>query len=150
MIYKFDLIISGENLFPEKILNSIQNDVIINYVNTPDDTSKDKGDSCDLGTISFWHPKKFAHKENIISYEKWFVDFLSDNYNLLSNSGAEDFTLYMEIYYDGIQCNFEIFNKYLLSQLVTYNVSIPISVYALEATKFRDWEKEIALEWNKL
>ena len=37
----------------------------------------------------------------------------------------------MDIYYQD-QCNFEIFNKHRLNRLSRFNVSLPISVYAVD------------------
>ena len=54
----------------------------------------------------------------------------------------------MEVYFDGGQCNFEIFNKDLLAKLSVFNISIPVSVYLLDATEFQSWENEIKLTWG--
>ena len=97
--------------------------------------------------MSFWHPKKFVTEDNIIEYEAAFVDFIDKNYNLFIEAGADDFDIFIEIYYDGEQCNFEIFDKLTLKKLSKYSISIPVSVYCLPEQEIIEWTNEIEQEW---
>ena len=99
------------------------------------------------GGMSIWHPKKFALRENIIVFENYFVEFLEKNYQLLLVNGVKDFDLFSEIYYDGGQCNFE-FSKSWIKKLAEFEISLPVSVYALDEKYFNNWSDEIESEWN--
>ncbi len=151
MIFKYYLSISGDNLFPEKIINRIEGNFIIDsYYSPTDGKFEDRDDPYGYGGISFWHPKKFSLKDNIVEYEESFVKFIEDNYLLFSENGLEDIEIFLEIYFDGGQCNFEIFDKTILKRLAKYDVSLPISVYILGKRKFKKWRNEIESVWNNV
>ena len=65
------------------------------------------------------------------AYEDDIVSFIEWNYSRLIQAGADDFWVFMDVYYQD-QCNFEIFNKHRLNRLSRFNVSLPISVYAVD------------------
>ena len=67
-------------------------------------------------------------------------------YGYSRNTG--DIDILIEAYYRDEQCNFEVFDKYLLKRLTQFNVSIPISIYHLNAKKFDDWWEEIEELWR--
>ena len=149
MIYKINLSISGDNLFPEKIINKISGKFIVDSFHSPTDKKfEDGNDIYGYGTIFFWHPKKFASQDNVSEYEEAFVDFLENNYSLFVDEGTQDFVLYIEIYYDGGQCNFEVFNSKLLEKMARFRVSIPVSVYTLNQKELQEWEDEIETAWQ--
>lgn len=148
MIYKYDFSISGDSFFPDKIINKIQGDFIIDSYFKPTDK---KFEDClyeyGYGGMSFWHPKKYA-VEFIKEYEKNFVEFIETNYQLFIDNKVDNLQIFIEIYYSGGQCNFEIFNKELLRKLTRFNISLPISVYMLGDRELQQWESEIELMWD--
>ncbi|EGV38396.1 interleukin-7 [Neisseria weaveri LMG 5135] len=77
------------------------------------------------------HENEFSKEFPDLEYEKSFVNFFSENYDLLKENGATDFSIFIEIYYVD-QCNFEIFNRDLLVELAKYRVNLPISVYHIQ------------------
>ena len=148
MIFKYDFSISGDNLYPEKIINKIQGNFIIDsYFRPTDKRLFNLPGTYGYGGMSFRHPKKFATEDNIREYEAAFVDFIEKNYNLLVEAGVDDFKIFMEIYYDGEQCNFEIFDKLTLNKLTQYSISIPVSVYFLSEQEVSEWENKIKQKW---
>jgi len=80
---------------------------------------------------------------NLSAYEDWFIKFLLDNYSLFSEEGVVDFEFYLEVYYSGDQCNFELFDKEKLKKISHLNLSFPISVYKLTQKEYLEWEREI-------
>lgn len=142
------LSVSGSGFYPERIINEIQGDFIIDsYFKPTDKTFGDKSHEYGYGGISFWHPKKFSTEESISNYEKGFIEFIEENNKLFVENGVDSLEIYIEIYYDGEQCNFEIFNKELLARLKNFEVSLPISVYCLASAEIEGWEKEIKSSW---
>jgi hypothetical protein len=149
MIYKYHFSISGDNLYPEQIISKIQGDFIIDsYFNPTNMKFENSPDEYGYGGVSFWHPKKFSTEETIIPYEKGFIEFIHENYSLFIENGVDDLQIFIEIYFDGGQCNFEIFNKELLKKLANFGVSLPISVYVLKDAEIQEWENEIKLAWE--
>jgi len=149
MVYKYTFSVTGNNLFPQKTLDNIQGDFIAISHFSPTDRKFIGQDSVyGYGGISFWHPYKFATEDQVITYEKAFVEFIEQNHALFFQSGGDKLEIYLEIYYDGGQCNFEVFNKELLSNLAKFGISLPISIYILEENKLEDWENEISLVWK--
>jgi hypothetical protein len=144
MIYKFILSISGDDFYPEKILNEIQGDFVVDSFFNPTDKMPIKiSEEYGYGSISFWHPNKSSTDDEIIKYENAFIEFIERNLSVFVDNGAKEFEIYIEIYFDGGQCNFEIFNKELLNKLATFGVSLPISVYVLKNEEIQKWEDEI-------
>lgn len=149
MIYKYFFSVSGDNLYPEQILDKIQGDFIVDSYYSPTDKKFDNNsDDYQYGGISFWHPNKFSIEDNVVEYERCFIEFIEKNYLLFTKNGADEFQIFIEIYYSGDQCNFEIFNKFLLKKLSIFEVSIPISVFILAEEELQEWENEIKLIWE--
>lgn len=148
MVYKYSFSVSGDDFYPERILKNIQGDFAIDsYFKPTDFKFVDKTEEYGYGSISFWHPKKFSTEGNILKYENDFIEFLEKNYSSFIENGANEFEIFIEIYFDGGQCNFEIFNKELLKSLGNFGVSLPISVYVLNNEEIQKWEDEVKLVW---
>eukprot|EP01132_Coremiostelium_polycephalum_P001037 gene1037-1315_t len=126
--------IVGDNFWPEDIIDKIKGSLIVKSSFTPVSKTQFKkpAEAYGYGGITFWHPLSFSLEEHIAAYERTFVEFIEQNYDLFIENAVEELCLYIEAYYDGGQCNFEIFNKDLLQRLSRFNVSIPISVYVLK------------------
>lgn len=151
MIYKYNLVISGTAFFPEKIMSKTQGNFIIDSYFSPNDKKFfNSSDENGYGNMIFFHPLKFSTQESISEYEKGFIEFIGYNYQLFIDNGVEDILIFMEIYFDEGQCNFEIFNKILLKKLAQYGVSLPISIYILQKEEFYEWENEIKREWSAI
>lgn len=150
MVFKYIFSISGDKFYPEKILNKTQGFIVDDSYFSPTDKKKyNQSDEYGFGTMSFWHPKKYSTEDQIVEYEKAFIQFIEQNNDLFVKNGVEELEIFMEIYFDGGQCNFEIFDKTELKILTSFGVSLPISVYILPVRKIKQWEKEIKVEWEK-
>lgn len=149
MIFKYSFSVAGDNFYPEKILNNIHGDFVIDSYFSPTDKKVDnKPDEYGYGNLSFWHKNKFSTEGEIAKYERDFIDFIEKNNSLFVENGVNDFEIFIEIYFDGGQCNFEIFNKQLLKQVGDFGVSLPISVYLLKSEEIQKWEDEVKLVWK--
>lgn len=149
MIFKYSFSISGDDFYPGKIISKIQGDFVVeSYFNPTDIRAFGLPGAYGYGGISFWHPQKFSTEENIIEYEKGFIEFIEKNYQFFTENGVDDLQIFIEIYFDGGQCNFEVFNKELLKKLSNFGVSLPISLYVLKDEEIEKWENEIKLEWE--
>ncbi len=149
MIYKYSISISGDDFHPEKIIEEIQGDFVVNtFFNPTDKKLINISEEYGYGSMSFWHPYKNSTEDKIIEYEKSFVEFIDENYTLFVKNGVNEFEIFIEIYFDGGQCNFEIFNKELLKKFGVLGVSLPISVYVLTSEEIQKWEDEIGLVWE--
>ena len=149
MVYKYNFSISGDMFYPEKILDKIQgNFTIDSFFNPNDKITPNSNKEYGYGGISFYHPKKYT-VDFIKEYEEAFVEFIEINSKLFFDFGIEEMQIFIEIYYDGGQCNFEVFDKKMLSKLSFFEVSLPVSVYILEENEPQKWENEINREWIK-
>lgn len=75
------------------------------------------------------------------SYEKWYVNFIRNNYTTFKRYGVKEMNIFINVFYSG-QCNFEIFDKKLLALLSQYKISLPISIYALSNKELEEILKE--------
>jgi hypothetical protein len=124
LVFKITLAISGDKFLPSRLIPFVCN----KYV--PESFHDADGDLTH-GVIFYMHPQLFGIQGHGVDYEEWFVELLEKNFQVFHKHGAEDFALFIEVYYSDDQCNFEIFNKSLLKRMRNYNISIPISVYHL-------------------
>ena len=128
MFVRFSISIYGVNFTPDKIVNNLNTTLVVDEI-VIDHTYM--GKNIETNLLSLKHKNKFSKEYYDEEYEQEFVDFFKNNYELLKQYGAEDFTLMMDIYCCD-QCNFEIFDKDKLPELAKGDVSLPISVYYLE------------------
>ena len=148
MVYKYSFIASGQNFYPSRLIPKFTQEIIVeNYTDYGLETNKNF-EYLD-GRILFWHPKKYSTNDSLQFYEEQFVSFIQKNYSIFVEAGAVDFEIFMEVYYDVEQCNFEIFDRDKLKILSAMNISLPISIYAIGKSKLKRWEKEIIKDWEK-
>jgi hypothetical protein len=152
MIFKNTLSIEGDKFLPNKVIDNIAGDLIVESLYYPNDRNdrkwRDSFEEYGYGGILFWHPKKFTLDDTSREYNTMFLEFIKMNYKFFSENGVEEWCLYIEIYYDGGQCNFEIFDREFLEVLSKFKVSIPMSVYCLNPEEYHQWVEEIKLEWR--
>lgn len=80
--------------------------------------------------IQFNSDREFSHEYYDEEYESIFYNFISNNIDNFLKNGADDFSLFMEVYVsEDEQCNFEILNADFLSLIGQYRISIPLSIY---------------------
>ncbi len=121
MFIRYTVMIFGEKFTPTQI-DGLQLDNM--RISDILDFSKEQH-----GCLCVSHIREFAAYIDE-AYEDDIVSFIEWNYSRLIQAGADDFSVFMDIYYQD-QCNFEIFNKHRLNRLSRFNVSLPISVYAV-------------------
>lgn len=148
MIYKYSFSITGDNFYPERVIKNIKVFEIGSFFSPTDKRVGVKIEEYGYGNLSFWHPKKFATEDEILIYEKDFIEFIEKNYHLFIDNGANELEIFIEIYFDGGQCNFEIFDKEILKKISKFGISMPISIYVLSDEEIQKWEHEIKLHWK--
>ncbi|MEN9638926.1 MAG: hypothetical protein RLZZ262_794 [Bacteroidota bacterium] len=149
MIYKYTLSVTGNEFYPSIVLGEIQGDFLtVNQFNPNDKPSSSNSIAYGYGCVSFWHPNHASTEDEILNYENSLVEFLIKNYNLFIRHGVQTIEIFMEIFFDGRQCNFEVFSNTLLKKLSNFGVSLPISIYVLEEEKIQQWEEEIRHVWK--
>ena len=87
--------------------------------------------------ISIEHPTDIGIEYEMESYYQWYVDFMDNNYSVLKKNGLEYANIFINVFYKG-QCNFEIFDKESLATLSKYDISYPISIFALSDKELLD------------
>jgi hypothetical protein len=149
MVFKIILRITGEYFTPDSILDKLNGQFIISSRNNPKDKKfENREDKYGFGSISFFHPKKFATEESISIYNEWQIKFLKNNYGVFVEGGADSFQYFIEIYYEGDQCNFEIFSPNELGEISNIRISLPVSVYKFSHVELGKWEEEIRKDWE--
>ena len=140
LIYKITLTLSGDNFFPSDILSKLTG--VLNIVGYHSPTDKNEYDKNDygFGAIFFMHPKIFTISGEGTQYEEDFIDFFEKYNSLFIKSGADELDFFTEIYYSGEQCNFEIFDRKLLSRInkLQNNIALPVSVYHLKEKEIKE------------
>jgi len=130
VIFKIAVEILGERLVPEDLLGQLKGDFELSFKISADERTGASG-KYGFGCISLLHPRKYGFSNNLIDYEEWFVCFLEKNFHLIDDSGAEDITLLIDVFFID-QCSISIFNKDLLRRLLKFEISIPMNIYKIE------------------
>lgn len=99
--------------------------------------------------ISIEHPTDIGIEYEMENYNQWYVKFVEDNYNILRNNGLEYANIFINVFYKG-QCNFEIFDKESLATLSKYDISYPISVFALSDKELLDILNDYSVSSEKI
>ena len=136
LLLNISINLKGSILSPIYLLNKIDDKIKVVKSNEPSDLQKN-GEWNKFGFISIQHPTRIGIEYDLTDYKEWYVKFIEDNYQILINSGVEDISLFLDVFYSD-QCNFEIFNNTQLKKLSLFNISLPISVYKLSLVKLRD------------
>ncbi len=58
-------------------------------------------------------PHQFSTQQNADNHLQWFIDVLDVHYPALRAAGVEQSVLFTDVYYEGGQCNMELFNPSL-------------------------------------
>jgi hypothetical protein len=98
------------------------------------------------GSITFWHPLKFSLQSNLLTYEEAFIEFIERNLERFKQCGADEIEIFLEVYSDEDQLNFEVFNRDVLHKLLQYNISLPVCVYRISTEKLENWSDEVRKE----
>lgn len=122
MFMRFTITIMGEYFAPKTI-----NNLLLDSLKIIDICDFDKNT---LGVLQIQHIDEFANYRNE-GYENSFIGFFEKNFISLNDANAENFSIFMEIYYKD-QCNFEIFDSEKLHRLTKFGVNLPISVYHID------------------
>jgi len=140
--------IYGDTFIASSIIDKIIGNIEVhNYWDPTDKRSDKENEIYGFGNIDIKPKIKYATGVSQIRYAKQFVKILEDNYVLIKNAGGDEVEIYIEAYYDGKQCNFQIFDNKILAEFAKYEVSLPISVYRLGVRKISAWEEEIEKDW---
>jgi len=122
LILKISLEVQGKKLNREAIINSINQKI-----------SYDK-------EIEDWliitHPNIYGVEYKLELYQNWYVDLISNYYEIFKQYGATNTNLFLDVFYSN-QCTFEIMSKTLMKKLGKFELSYPISVYKIDDSKIK-------------
>ena len=67
MVYKYDFSVFGDTLYPEKIINRIKGNFIVeSCFSSTDNKFHNSSDKYGYGGVSFWHPLQFSTEDEIV------------------------------------------------------------------------------------
>ena len=148
-IIRISLDLTGDKFSPKELLKALTDNVHIFYSNEPDDINeRDPNGIFGFGSLTILCPKIYGLQYQMTAYENWYLDFIDNNKNLLDKNGVTEMSLYIEVFDNGGQLNFEIFSRELLKKVGQYDIAIPISYYRLTTEQIIEMldETEISKE----
>ncbi|MDP3442390.1 MAG: hypothetical protein Q8T08_05965, partial [Ignavibacteria bacterium] len=81
--------------------------------------------------------------------QKSYIDFIVDNYPFFIENHVQNIDIYIVIYYDGSQCNFNILSNNQLRRLrKKINLTISVSVHKINQKEMKKRIIEIDNLWN--
>lgn len=145
IVYKISLDMSGSNFRPKVAKKLISNNLYAASL-------LEVGDTWELGngkqiiaktnSIGIQHKELIAvNNEEVVEYEKAFVDFLQKNYKKLKEAKVDDINVDIDIYTSDDICSISIFDKNQLKTLTNCNASINLTYYRMKKKKIKEiWD----------
>jgi hypothetical protein len=150
-IIRISLDLTGDKFSPKEFLKVLTDKVHVFYRNELDDKNeKDPNGIFGFGSLTVLCPKIYGLQYEMTDYENWYFDFIDNNKILLDKNGATEISLYIEVFDDGGQLNFEIFSRELLKKVGQHNIAIPISYYRLTTEQIIEMLGETEISKEKL
>lgn len=151
MIFKYTLTLVGIAINYNAILeNLVQHDALV-YVNfEPIDESMFLDYEFDTDTtLEFCHPFTYTLNGYCIEYETWFLKFIAYNKDLFFKNGVNELSLFIDGFYDGDQCNMEIFCNTFMKEIGQFVTSLPMSIHRVKKYEYKKWEIDLDRRWSK-
>lgn len=150
-IIRISLDLEGENFSPQKLINELNDEIHVFRSNEPDDIN-DRGlnEIYGFGSLAILCPEIYGLQYEMTYYENWYLSFIDKNKKLFDRNGIAEMSLYIEIFHNEGQLNFEIFSRELLKKIAEYEISIPISYYKVSSEDIIEMLKETKISKQKL
>lgn len=148
-IIRISLDLTGRKFSPKEFLKELPDNIHIFTSNELDDINdRDPDGIFGFGSLTVLCPKIYGMQYEMTNYEKWYLDFIDNNKQLLDKNRVTEMSLYIEVFDNGGQLNFEIFSRELLKKVGQYNIATPISYYKLTTEQIIEMldETEISKE----
>src|SRR5688500_3178831 len=131
-IIRISLDLYGDKFSPKKFLSEITDTVHVFNSTEPDDLNdKDPEGVYGFGSLSILSPQTYGLQYEMTDYENWYFDFIDKNKRTFDQHSITKINLFLDVFDNGGQLNFEIFSRDLLKKVALYNIAIPISFYRL-------------------
>jgi hypothetical protein len=150
-IIRISLDLYGDKFSPKKFLAKITDTIHIFSSNEPDDLKFKKSEEVyGFGSLSILSPQIYGLQCEMTEYENWYFDFIDKNKSIFDQQGVTEINLFIDVFDNGGQLNFEIFSRELLKKVGLYNIAIPISYYRLTTEQIVDMLMETNITQEKL
>ncbi len=139
IFYYMGLSISGENFYPERIINDldIDNKLTIENIHNPEDISYLFNKAYGYGLLDLVHKNKLCNEEGIFSYQNVLFNFLKKNINILENRTDIDF--FLNVYFTKSSADISsFFNMNLIKFINFYNINLVVDLFNLPIEKILD------------
>lgn len=150
-IIRISLDLTGDKFSPKELMKELTDDVHIFYSNEPEDINdRDQNGIFGFGSLTILCPQIYGLQYKMTDYENWYLDFIDNNKKLLDKNGVTEMSIYIEVFDNGGQLNFEIFSRELLKKIGQYNIAIPISYYRLTTEQIIEMLNETEISKKEL
>ncbi|WP_223654564.1 hypothetical protein [Hymenobacter psoromatis] len=135
VLFRFDLTFYGEGFAPEPFALKLEAQGV-------------KVEWCSENTekafpyLSVSPDKEFSTQPNVDNHLHWFCTLLDENYPALRAGGVEKAVLFTEVFYEGGQCNMELFNHEFYACAHRCALYTPLSAYKISLTEWNKLERE--------
>ena len=86
--------------------------------------------------------QQFSTNPNADRHLQWFIDVLDAYYPALRAAGVEQSVLFTDVYYEGDQCNMELFNPTFYACASRCELATPLSAYKIPQKEWNKLERE--------
>jgi hypothetical protein len=129
---RISLDLYGDNFSPKTFLGQLPNSFVVFNSSEGTDLKTNKTGTYDVGSLSILAPTKIGVPRELPDYENWYIDFIERYKDLMDANGVTEINLFIDVFYSGGQCNWEIFSRDGLRKIGKHGIAIPISFYSLK------------------
>jgi hypothetical protein len=128
---RISLDLYGDSFSPKAFVGQLTDSLIVFRSNEATDLNTNKTGTYGFGSLSILAPTKIGIPGQLAEYENWYIDFVERHKDLIDKNGVTELNLFIDVFYSGGQCNWEIFSREGLKKVGQYGIAIPISFYSL-------------------
>jgi hypothetical protein len=135
VLFRFDLTFYGENFVPEPFAATFEaQGVKVEWCSENNEKA--------FSYLSVAPAKEFSTQLNVDNHLHWFCTLLNENYLALQAGGVEKTVLFTEVFYEGGQCNMELFNHEFYACAHRCALYTPLSAYKISQVEWNKMERE--------
>lgn len=135
VLFRFTLTFYGEAFAPEPFV------AMLEALGAVVDWSAENNEQR-MPCLTVLPARPFSTNPNADNHLQWFMDLLDAHYPTLRAAGVEESVLFTDVYYEGDQCNMELFNPAFYACAARCKLATPLSAYKIPEKAWNQMEQE--------
>jgi hypothetical protein len=136
VLFRFTLTFWGDAFAPEPFVAGLR------ALGADVDWCADPNEQASAPFLEVTPAHAFSTQDHADHHLQWFIDVLDAHYPALRAAGVEQSVLFTAVYYEGGQCNMELFNPAFYACAHRCALATPLSAYQMTTADWMEMERE--------